>query len=188
MRPKVHHGSADMTLIPWLGFIAKVEGTLEGGSRVCADNLRLGVCWRMVYAVDMHVTRKAFDRMVESAIASLPEAYAQWLEEVPVIVEDRPSAADLRRLDREEDEGEPLGMYIGNKLEEGEVAGELPARVMLYRVPLMEACASQEQLAEEIRRTLLHELGHHAGMDEEDLDRHGMGDMEEDEMDWDVEA
>jgi len=64
----------------------------------------------------------------------------------------------------------------------------MPARVMLYRIPLMNACQTREQLEEEIRRTLLHELGHHAGMDEDDLDRHGVGDMEEEnDVEWDVE-
>jgi predicted Zn-dependent protease with MMP-like domain len=51
---------------------------------------------------------------------------------------------------------------------------------MLYRIPLVQACATRAQLADEIRKTLLHELGHHAGMDEDELERHGMGDMDED--------
>jgi len=59
----------------------------------------------------------------------------------------------------------------------------------LYREPLMAACDTPEQLEEEIRRTLLHELGHHAGLDEEALDRLGFGALDEDEEDieWDVD-
>lgn len=133
----------------------------------------------------MTLSRKAFDQLVEAAIASLPPAYAQWLDEVPIIVEDRPSKADLQGLPGEEDEGDPLGMYIGRAASEG----GLPPRVMLYRIPLMDACDTQEQLADEIRKTILHELGHHAGLDEDDLDRLGFGPLDEDEddIDWEVD-
>jgi len=135
------------------------------------------------------VSRKTFDQLVEAAIAELPGDYARWLDEVPIIVEDHPSAADLRGI-QEPGEAEPLGLYVGGSMEEDAASGMLPARVMLYRIPLMEACATREQLAEEIRKTLLHELGHHTGMDEDDLERHGYGGLdEEDEEDieWDLD-
>ena len=123
--------------------------------------------------------------MVETAIEALPGEYAQWLDEVPIIVEDRPTAVDLKGLpEAGEDEGDPVGMYIGR----GAGLGELPPRVMVYREPLMEACGTREELAEEIRRTILHELGHHAGLDEEALEELGFGGLEEDEeIEWDVE-
>jgi predicted Zn-dependent protease with MMP-like domain len=134
----------------------------------------------------MRISKQAFDRLVEAAIASLPDQYAHWLDEVPVIVEDRPGAADLKGLpDPEDDEGDPVGMYIGRAAD----VGELPPRVMLYREPLMEACDTEEELAQEIRRTLLHELGHHAGLDEDALDRLGFGalDEDDDDIEWGVE-
>ena len=59
---------------------------------------------------------------------------------------------------------------------------------MIYREPLMEACRTREQLAEEIRKTLWHELGHYAGLDEADLERLGYGALEDgDEIEWDEE-
>jgi predicted Zn-dependent protease with MMP-like domain len=136
----------------------------------------------------MRIPRETFDHLVEAAIASLPQEYARWLDEVPVIVEDRPTAADLKGLPGpEDDEGDPVGMYIGRA---GSL-GELPPRVMLYREPLMEACDTEEQLAQEIRRTLLHEFGHHVGLAEDDLDRLGFGaldeDQNEDDIEWDVD-
>src|ERR1041384_3536182 len=134
----------------------------------------------------MRISQEEFDLMVEAAIAALPDDYARWLDEVPVIVEDRASAADLKGLpEAAEDEGDPVGMYIGR----GSGVGELPPRVMVYREPLMEACETREQLAEEIRRTLLHELGHHVGLDEDALDELGFGALDEDEeeIDWDVD-
>ena len=134
----------------------------------------------------MRISRETFDRLVEAAIASLPHEYAQWLDEVPIIVEDRPTPADLKGLpDPEDDEGDPVGLYIGRAAG----LGELPPRVMLYREPLMDACDTEAQIAQEIRRTLLHELGHHAGLDEDDLDRLGFGALDEDDADieWDVD-
>ena len=96
-------------------------------------------------------------------------------------MEDRPSQADLSGFDgAEADEGEPLGMFIGPTLAD-DGAEALPPRVMIYRTPHLEACDSETQLAEEIRRTLVHELGHYAGMDEGELEDHGYGPMEGDE-------
>ena len=138
----------------------------------------------------MNISRKSFDRLVEEAIASLPAEYARWLEEVPVIVEDRPGEADLHGVSggMEGMEGDPLGMFAGPSMAEGVEGGELPARVMIYRIPLMNACATREQLADEIRKTLVHEFGHYAGMDERDLDRHGYGDMDDEEqIEFDVD-
>lgn len=129
----------------------------------------------------MRLSRKSFDRLVEEAIASLPPQFAQWIEDVPVIVEDIPSVADRTpRL-----EGEPLGLFVGASL--GEPPGSMPARIMLYRKPLMEACNTYGQLAKEIRKTLVHELGHYTGMDEDDLERHGFGAMEAHDIEWDAE-
>jgi predicted Zn-dependent protease with MMP-like domain len=137
----------------------------------------------------MHVTRKVFDKLMDAAIAALPRKYARWLEEVPVIVEDRPLGSDVcGTVPSESSDEDPLGLYHGAAQVEEEHIGELPPQIVIYRIPLMEACNSREELAEEIRKTLLHELGHHAGLDEEDLDEHGLGPMEEeDDVDWDVD-
>jgi predicted Zn-dependent protease with MMP-like domain len=143
----------------------------------------------------LNLTRKAFDRIVEAAIASLPEEFAEWIDEVPIIVEDRPGKADVEGLkggepaDRAADEDlAPLGLYVGEGMHEGRRSGDLPPRIMIYREPLLASCSSREQLEDEIRKTLLHELGHHAGMDEDQLDALGYGPMEgEEEIDFDVD-
>ena len=128
----------------------------------------------------MHLSPKSFDRLLEQAIAALPPEYAQWIDEVPIIVEDRPSKADLAGIDdADADEGEPLGMFIGPTLADSTAESRAPPN-MMYSNPRMAGCTTQSQLAEEIRKTLLHELGHHAGMDESDLDRLGYGPLSED--------
>lgn len=138
----------------------------------------------------IRLTRKAFDRIVEDAIASLPAEYARWLDEVPIIVEDRPGKADARAVrDPAEEDANPLGLYVGRGIDEGQLSGDLPPRIMIYRLPLMEACSSRQELEEEIRKTLLHELGHHAGMDEDQLEELGYGPLEpeEDDIEWDLD-
>lgn len=138
----------------------------------------------------IRLTRKAFDRIVEDAIASLPGEYARWLDEVPIIVEDRPGKADAQAVrDPAEEDANPLGLYVGRGIDEGQLSGDLPPRIMIYRLPLMEACSSRQELEEEIRKTLLHELGHHAGMDEDQLEELGYGPLEpeEDDIEWDLD-
>lgn len=131
----------------------------------------------------MNLSRKTFDQLVEEAIASLPEEYAQWLDEVAVIVEDHPGKADRDLIDQG---GAPLGAYDGTSRLESEDFTP-PPRIMIYREPLLECCQTREELAKEIRKTLVHELGHHAGMEEEEIENHGYGPIEEDDIEWDVE-
>ena len=122
------------------------------------------------------VSRKEFDAMLERAIAELPPAFAQWLEEVPVIVEDYPSRKMLADFGVD-DEGELLGSYHGVAFTHRSVEadGQLPDAIYLFRDPLMEECDDPEELAEEIRITLLHEIGHLAGFDEDELEEKGYG-------------
>ena len=131
----------------------------------------------------MRISRKKFDRLVEKAIATLPEEFARWIDEVPIIVEDVPRGADR-------DQQDALGFYQGvSLLGRLENSGSLPPRIVLYRRHLMDACDTLADLAEEIRKTLLHELGHHAGMNEEDLERLGYGPLDDDEdIHWDVDG
>jgi len=124
----------------------------------------------------IQISREGFDALVEQAIAALPEQYAQWLEEVPVIVEDQPTAK--QRADFGMDEfGDLLGSYHGVALTNRNSSDDLwmPDQIMLFRQPLMRMCRTREELAAEIKKTLLHELGHHAGLDENDLDDLGYG-------------
>jgi predicted Zn-dependent protease with MMP-like domain len=132
----------------------------------------------------MNLPRNSFDRLVEDAIASLPDPFAHWIDEVPIIVEDAPHPGDKRVQ-------HALGFYQGDTLfGRLENSGHLPARIVLFRQPLMAACRTRQQLAEEIRKTLFHELGHHAGMDEDQLDALGYGPLdapEEHDIQWDLD-
>ncbi|BAM04167.1 metallopeptidase family protein [Phycisphaera mikurensis] len=131
--------------------------------------------------------RDVFDGLLEEEIEALPAPWTAWLEEVAVIVEDRvpPAIAEDMGLTADEAEG-LLGLHTGVPLTERSVEdpASLPPEVRLFRAGLLahagwsrrrDSPATRARLAEQIRVTLLHELGHHAGLDEDDLDEAGYG-------------
>ena len=119
--------------------------------------------------------RETFEEIVRAALDSLPEEFAQHLENVAVIVEDEPEAALLRSLGMRPGRDTLLGLYHGVPLpERGTTFGNaLPDRISLYYRPLLRACRTPEQLRREIRRTVIHEIGHFFGLDESELRKLG---------------
>jgi len=105
-----------------------------------------------------------FNQLVNQACESLPARFQALLHNVVVTVEERPSAAI-------EAEGGALGLYEGTPLGDRGTAYTIamPDKITIYRAPLMAACSSFAELREEIRLTLLHEIGHHFGMSDEEL-------------------
>jgi predicted Zn-dependent protease with MMP-like domain len=110
-----------------------------------------------------------FCALVQRAIEDLPEQFRGYLENVAVDVEPTPTAAVLRELGLQR--GETLmGLFQGSPLSEQEYGVPTPNRVVLYQRSIEAACRSRDEIAFEVRRTLLHELAHHFGFSEEDLD------------------
>jgi predicted Zn-dependent protease with MMP-like domain len=123
-----------------------------------------------------HVSKKEFAAVVEAAIEQLPDQFKPALEDVRVEILDRPSTKLLRSLGLEDDEL-LMGLYTGVPLTERSVehSGRLPDVIHLYQEDIELVSDSDEQLKEEIRVTLLHEIGHYYGMDEDDLAKLGYG-------------
>ena len=120
----------------------------------------------------IRMSRAEFERVVESALDELPEVFAQRLENVAVVVEDEPDPDDLAEmgLDSEEDGDELFGLYSGVPLiDRGASYSGLPDRVLIYRGPLLRACTSRRELVSEIKKTVIHEIGHHFGLDEHEM-------------------
>lgn len=118
----------------------------------------------------MRVPPEEFEALVEQALAGLPEEWADLLDNVAVMVEDEPDPEDLEAMGM--DPGEDLlGLYQGVPLDERNTfyMGALPDRVILYRGPILRTCENRRDVIREIRDTLVHELGHHFGMEEEDM-------------------
>jgi predicted Zn-dependent protease with MMP-like domain len=104
-----------------------------------------------------------FEAHVRRALDSVPPAIARHLQNVAVVVEDEhPDDPDL------------FGLYEGVPLpERGDWAGALPDRIRIFRLPLVESFSDPAELEEEIRITVLHELAHYFGIDEDRLDELG---------------
>jgi predicted Zn-dependent protease with MMP-like domain len=133
---------------------------------------------RSILTMPYHVSKTEFSRLVEVALADLPAQFAQFLEEVPVQIETRPTRRLLRQLGMEEDEL-LFGLYQGASLmDRVEVEGRgTPAanHILLFQEDHELVADNRAQLIEEVRKTVLHEIGHHFGMTEEDLDELGYG-------------
>jgi predicted Zn-dependent protease with MMP-like domain len=101
-----------------------------------------------------------FEEHVDRALASLPQDLRAAVRNIEISVEDEhPDDADL------------FGLYEGVPLpERGDWAGSLPDRIRIFRLPLVESFPDPDELEREIRVTVLHELAHYFGLDEEQLD------------------
>ena len=122
------------------------------------------------YNPPMRVPPEEFEALVEQALAGLPEEWAELLDNVAVMVEDEPDPEDLEAMGMDPEE-DLLGLYQGVPLDQRDTfyMGALPDRVILYRGPILRACDNRRDVIREIRDTLVHELGHHFGMEEEDM-------------------
>ena len=121
----------------------------------------------------IHLSRREFIRLVRQAYRQVPPTMREAMHNVDIVVEEWPSPEDLDLTDAR---ATLFGLYTGVPLPERE-GGEplLPDRIVLYRRPILESCSTRAEAVREIRVTLLHEVGHYLGMNEEDLDRLGYG-------------
>lgn len=127
-------------------------------------------------AMAKRASAAAFDRVLRQVIRDLPAMFRESLQNVAIVVEEWPPEWLLEELDIVPG-GSLYGFYHGIPLPERSVldSGNLPDRISLYRVPLEEDFRNPGELERQIRMTLLHEIGHYFGMDEEALARFGYG-------------
>lgn len=106
---------------------------------------------------------------MSEVLAAIPMPFAAALDEVAVVIEDEPSADQLRENELDRDET-LYGLYEGvARTEYGADWIVVPNRISLFRLPLETDFADPDELAEEIRITVIHELAHHLGIDDERL-------------------
>ena len=112
-----------------------------------------------------------FDRLVQEALAKLPPPYARLAEEVSVVVEEEPPADVLEDLELDSEDG-LLGLYQGVSLADQsffQPGGQQPPRIVLYRGPILRLCRTPDEVRREIRDTVVHELGHDVGLDDDEM-------------------
>jgi predicted Zn-dependent protease with MMP-like domain len=110
------------------------------------------------------VNRREFDAAVDAALEGLPDWVIDQLDNVHVVVEENPA-----------DDAGLLGLYEGVSLPEraADYWGALPDRIVVYRQPHLELGLADDELTAEIRKTVLHEIAHHLGIDDARLEELG---------------
>jgi predicted Zn-dependent protease with MMP-like domain len=126
--------------------------------------------------------RERFDQLLESVLAALPPRISALLEETPLVVEDYPSDEVMDEMGLEYID-ELCGLHDGIPLTEPEARAHRTRldRIMIYREGILSAAADErgrirnEELLRQMRITVLHEIGHHYGLDEDELGELGYG-------------
>ncbi len=114
------------------------------------------------------MTRRAFEKLVAEAVNALPEEFLSRLDNVEIIVEDFPSM-EIQMAEGLESPFDLLGYYEGVPLTERDSQGPawLPDRITVFQEPLEAICSSRRELFDEIQHTIVHEVAHYFGIDED---------------------
>jgi predicted Zn-dependent protease with MMP-like domain len=130
---------------------------------------------RESFVLPTRISRQEFQRLVDAAIKELPADIRDEVKNVTLIVDDLPTDQDLTEYDPPLD---PclFGLYVGVPLTERSTASlpMLPDTIYIYQRNLERVCEDRETLQREIRITLLHEVGHYLGFDEDDMAERGL--------------
>ena len=114
---------------------------------------------------------EAFEALVGLAVQRLPASYRRLMDNISVVVEEEPSREVLDEMELES-EDDLLGLYTG-VAKGGESffdpAGQLPARVIIYRGPILRLCRTKDEVIQEVQDTVAHEIGHHFGLDDDEM-------------------
>jgi predicted Zn-dependent protease with MMP-like domain len=118
------------------------------------------------------VNRRRFERLVEQAVASLPAEVRGRIENVAVLVEDEPTDEQIAGTGLDPETDTLYGLYEGTPLSERghDFAMSLPDRITLFYLPLVEDFPHPEDHREEIRDTIIHEVAHFLGLEEDEID------------------
>jgi predicted Zn-dependent protease with MMP-like domain len=114
------------------------------------------------------------ERLVERALAGIPSPFRECLTEVAIVIDDEPTPSQLADNDLDADDT-LYGLYEGvPRTEYGSDWLAAPNRITLFRLPLEEDYPDPDELAEEVRITVIHELAHHLGIDDDRLGELGV--------------
>ena len=113
----------------------------------------------------LDLDRAAFEKLVIDELDLLPDEMVEGIENVVFVTEDRPEDGSLGLF----------GLYQGVAITHRERYGfgELPDRIVIYREPMLYACRTMDELRDQVHVTLVHEIGHYYGLDDEEL--HNLG-------------
>ena len=114
----------------------------------------------------VQMSRQRFEELVAEALDAVPDALLKLMDNVVVLVEDDP-----------EDDRDLLGLYEGYALTSRgwDYGGVLPDRITIYRNPTLRICDTDDDVVDEVATTVVHEIAHHFGIDDERLHDLGWG-------------
>lgn len=118
----------------------------------------------------MNISDEDFSRIVERSLDRIPDEIMDQVENVAIMIEDRPWPELLREMDLPPDEP-LLGIYTGTALPERSVTWPsfYPDTIILFKEPLLDMCRDLGELESEIEITIVHEIAHYFGISEERL-------------------
>jgi predicted Zn-dependent protease with MMP-like domain len=121
--------------------------------------------------------RARFEALVGEALDEIPELFRKHLQQVAVVIEDEPSAELLRDLGMDPRRDTLFGLYEGTPLAERTDAdgAALPDRITIFYRPLVRACRTPGAIRREIRTTVVHEIGHSLGLEDDAIAAEGYG-------------
>ncbi len=127
-----------------------------------------------LYCKETQMNRHRFQTLVQRALEKIPQPFQQAMQNVAIVIEDWPDPEIAEEITGDPDEW-LYGLFSGTPLPERrlEDSGELPAVITLYQRPLEEDFPDLEDLVEEIEITLVHEIAHFMGFDEDTLREYG---------------
>ncbi len=107
----------------------------------------------------INIPTREFDMLVEDALHELPKRFADLLDNISIVVEEEPADEDFGALDDPDDE--LLGIF--------RVVPPLPDQIAIFRGPILRVARNRREAVREIRDTVIHELGHYFGLDDEGM-------------------
>lgn len=117
----------------------------------------------------MRISIDEFEALVAKALDAMPDEFASLLDNIAVVVEDQADAEVLADVGLEHPD-ELLGLYQGIPLTERDSSfAALPDQVVIYRLPIVAICRDRREVIREVRDTLVHEIGHHFGLSDDDM-------------------
>lgn len=148
------------------------RGDLAGADR---DYLRAARLDPEGYPLPVRLTDAMLTAIVQEAQEAMHPSVRAWLEHVVFVLEEVPSDELCREFDPPALPGEILGYFTGNTLIERSTEGvALPATIVLFRRNLERIAQDRDHVVDEVRITVLHEIGHFLGLDEDDLEERGL--------------
>lgn len=116
------------------------------------------------------MTRQQFETLIKEVLADLPKKFAAKLENVAIVIEDYPSEEQLARLNLPS-HTTLYGLYQGvAKTKRGSGYTMLPPdKITIFQKSIEDLCQTPKQIKQQVRKTILHEIAHHFGMNEKEI-------------------